>query len=315
MPDSSEQQLSQEEYLKIHLSNLDKTKTKEENTTQQPKVNTDNSRLSDLQFFAFDTKDFPCSDFYQPGTTIQIRAAQVKEIQAYSTIEDTNYHDIVEKMNDMLSACVRVKYMDGSMGSYLDIRDPDRFFLIFVIRELTFQQGNNLSTKTSCSCGNEELNIELIRENFRFFKIDDKIVKFYNHTLSCFTFETRSGSIYNLAPPTIGLQKSFTDYIIKENAEKRKPNLSFLKIVPFLLYDRTSITIDGVKAKLIEFQTMSNMDFQFLNQAVEKLSFGIKEIVKNCNSCGVEVRSEMIFPDGPSAVFVNDDAFEKYIKE
>ena len=102
--------------------------------------------------------------------------------------------------------------------------------------------------------------------------------------------------------------------IIKENAEKRKPNLSFLKIIPFLLHDRTSITIEGIKTKLEEFQKMDDVSFQFLNSAVEKMSFGIKELVKKC-SCGLEVHSDMIFPDGPSAIFVIHDAFDQFIKE
>jgi hypothetical protein len=37
-------------------------------------------------------------------------------------------YDVVEKMNDMLMACVRIKYPDGRMGSYLEIKDPDRLF-------------------------------------------------------------------------------------------------------------------------------------------------------------------------------------------
>jgi hypothetical protein len=122
------------------------------------------------------------------------------------------------------------------------------------------------------------------------------------------------GTMFHVAPPTIGLQKAFTEYIVKENAEKRKPNLSFLKIIPFLLHDRTTISQEGIKAKLEEFSKMSNNSFQFLNSAIDKLTFGIQKAVKLC-SCGEEVHSEKIFPDGPSAIFVVHDAFERYIKE
>jgi hypothetical protein len=277
------------------------------------KVEIDNSTIGNLQYFSFDVKEFPCGIFYPAGSTIQIRAAEVKEIQSYSMVDDTNYYDIVEKMNEMLSSCIRIKYPDGNIGSYLDIRDPDRFYLVFSIRELTFQQGNSLVTKATCSCGNE-LQMELKRENFRIFSIPDKLKKYYNSANRCFTFETIGGSVYHLAPPTIGLQKAFTDYIVKENSEKRKPNLSFLKIIPFALYDRTTISQEGIKQKLDEFTKIDNQSFQFLNSAVEKLSFGIEKVVKLC-SCGLEVHSDMIFPDGPSALFVVHDAFEKYIKE
>ena len=91
-------------------------------------------------------------------------------------------------------------------------------------------------------------------------------------------------------------------------------NLSFLKIIPFLLYDRNSITIDGIKSKLEEYQKIDDISFQFLNAAVEKMTFGIEKLRKQCE-CGLESHTDMIFPDGPSAIFVVHDAFEQFIKE
>ena len=261
--------LSEEDYLKKHLEGLETNKKQ-----QHVEVKADSSRLSDTQYFSFDTKDFPCGIFYPSGTSMQVRPALVVEIQSYSMVDDTNYHDIVEKMNDMLSACIRVKYPDGTIGSYLDIRDPDRYYLIFLIRELTFQQGSSLSTTKTCTCKNE-LHIELKRSSFRFYETNEKLNKYFDTTNRCFRFETVNGNVYKLSPPTIGLQKSFTDYIIKENGEKKKINMSFLKIIPFLLYDRTSISIEGIKTKLEEFEKIDDISFQFLNSAVEKLSFGI----------------------------------------
>ena len=243
-----------------------------------------------------------------------IRPAQVREIQAYSMVDDSNFYDIVEKMNDMLQACVRVKYADGKVGSFLDVRDQDRLFLVFLIRELTFQQGNTLNVPSKCpSCG-EELQVELKRDNFVFHDIDVKLEKFYNRNTGSYHFKTVNGKTFELTPPNIGLQKAFTDYIIKENNEKKSPNLSFLKIIPFMLAGRTSITYDGIKSKLREFEDMDDISFQFLNAAVGKMTFGIKELKKTC-TCGEEVHTEMQFPNGASGIFVIHDAFEAYIKE
>ena len=88
-----------------------------------------------------------------------------------------------------------------------------------------------------------------------------------------------------------------------------------MKIIPFLLYDRTSITIDGIKAKLTEYEKMDDISFQFLNSAVDKMTFGIEKLKKNCGVCGLEVHTDMIFPDGPSALFVVHDAFDQFIEE
>lgn len=306
----SEKNLSEEEYLRKHLESFEK----KESQPQPVTIQVDNTRTSDLQYFAFDVREFPCGIFYPAGSTIQVRPAQVKEIQAYSMVDDNNFYDIIEKMNDMLSSCVRIKYPDGTIGSYLDIKDPDRYYLIFLIREITFQQGSSLTTNATCTC-NTTSAIELKRDNFRKFEIPDKIAKFYNPKDLCFTFKVNNGKTFNLAPPTIGLQKSFTEYIIKENNEKRKPNLSFLKIIPFMLIGRNNITLDGIKSKLDEYENLDDTSFQFLNSVVEKMTFGIEKLSKKCSTCGLEVHTEMIFPDGPSAIFIIHDAFEQFIEE
>jgi hypothetical protein len=312
MSEKNKNNLTEDDYLRKHLDGLE-NKNNQQNFQPKVTVNVENERNNTLQYLSFDVREFPCGIFYEVGSTIQIRAAQVKEIQAYSMVDDTNFYDIVEKMNDMLSACVRIKYPDGRIGSYIDIKDPDRFYLIFLIRELTFQQGSNLTTTSTCTCNNE-ISIELKRANFKNYEINDKISRFYDPQTYSFRFKA-NGNVFYLSPPSIGIQKNFTEYIIKENNEKKKPNLSFLKIIPFTLCGRNSITMDGIKAKLQDFEKMDGDSFQFLNSAVEKISFGIEKLKKKCDLCDLEVHTDMIFPNGPSAIFVVHDAFEQFIEE
>ena len=312
---SNTENLSEEEYLRRHLSELEQSKMQAQinSTDDSQKSQPDSSRATDLQYFNFDIRELPCGKYYPAGTMFMVRPAQVREIQAYSMVDDQNFVDVVEKMNDMLQACVRIKYPDGKVASFLEVKDQDRLFLIFLIRELTFQQGNNLSVTTSCTCG-QQVPIELRRENFHFHEIDEKLDKYFNNGSRCFNFKTINGKSFDVTPPNIGLQKSFTEYIIKENNEKRNPNMAFLKIIPFMMPGRTSITYDGIKAKVAEFEKMDDISFQFLNAAVSKLTIGIKELKKKC-SCGEEVHTDMQFPNGASGIFVIHDAFEAYIKE
>ena len=311
---SKDKEMSEEDYLKKHLGDLDNPKNVMNNDipfVAQPKV--DNTRTTDLQFFNFDIKELPCGEFYPSGTVFMVRPAQVREIQAYSMVDDNNFYDIVEKMNDILQSCVRVKYSDGKVGSYIEVKDQDRLFLVFLIRELTFQQGNSLTVNSKCSCG-EDVQMELKRDNFSFHEIDEKLERYFSASTRTYHFSTINGREFELTPPNIGLQKSFTEYILKESNEKRTPNLSFLKIIPFMLAGRTSITYEGIKAKLKEFEEIDDISFQFLNAAVGKMTFGIKELKKKC-SCGEEVHTDMQFPNGASSIFVIHDAFEAYIKE
>ena len=311
---SKDKEMSEEDYLKKHLGDLDNPKNVMNNDipfVAQPKV--DNTRTTDLQFFNFDIKELPCGEFYPSGTVFMVRPAQVREIQAYSMVDDNNFYDIVEKMNDILQSCVRVKYSDGKVGSYIEVKDQDRLFLVFLIRELTFQQGNSLTVNSKCSCG-QDVQMELKRDNFSFHEIDEKLERYFSASTRTYHFSTINGREFELTPPNIGLQKSFTEYILKESNEKRTPNLSFLKIIPFMLAGRTSVTYEGIKAKLKEFEEIDDISFQFLNAAVGKMTFGIKELKKKC-SCGEEVHTDMQFPNGASSIFVIHDAFEAYIKE
>lgn len=307
--------LSEEDFLKKYLEETDMSKSKAPQFEEAKGFKQeDTGRVADLQYFAFDAKDLPLGIFYPNGTKIMVRAAQVKEIQSYSMVDDKNFYDMIEKMNDMLSACVRVKYVDDKVGSYLDVKDGDRVYLIFLIRELTFQQGNVLAANATCKCG-LEMQVELKRQHFCYHDMPESLGKYFETFDKVFKFETISGQIYSIAPPTIGLQKSFTEYIVKEYNEKKTPNLSFLKIIPFTLTNRNSITVDGIKAKLVEFQSLSIQDFQFLNAAVNKMQFGIKELKKICTQCGEEVHTDMVFPNGPSAIFALPDAFDQFIKK
>jgi hypothetical protein len=312
---ANDKEMSEEDFLKKHLeeqenkSNFNPSKSMIDQISTKQAV--DSTRTTDLQYFNFDVNDLPCGKFYPVGTLLMIRPAQVKEIQAYSMVDDNNFYDIVEKMNDMLQACVRVKYPNGNIASYIDVKDQDRLYLIFMIRELTFQTGSSLAVTVQSGSG--DVQIELKRENFKFHEVDSKIEKYFSKAKNCYVFKTINNKEFELTPPNIGIQKSFTDYIIKENNDSRTPNLAFLKIIPFMLDGRTSITYEGIKAKLKEFEEIDDISFQFLNAAVSKMTFGIKELYKVID--GQEVRADMQFPNGASGIFVVHDAFEAFIKE
>lgn len=305
-------ELTEEEYLKQHLSNFDSNQNKKEDIFESSIERENISTISDLQYFNYSVDQLPCGRFYPKGTLLMVRPAQVKEIQAFSMVDDNNTYDIIEKMNYMIQTCVRIKFPDGNIGSYLDVKDQDRIFILFLIRELTFQKGNELTVKTTCPLDNEEVVIPLKIKNFVIQEPDEKLEKHYNSAKGTYSFTLKNGMIYEMTPPNIGIQKSFTDYIVKENQEKRTPNLAFLKIIPFMLPDRKSITNEGIKKKLKDFEEMDEMSFQFLNSAVDKMKIGIKEL-KIIHECGEEIRTDLSFPNGASDLFVIHDAFESYL--
>lgn len=302
----------QEEYLSKFL-----TETKEDVKEIKDTLKETNN-LNTLEYLSVDLDELPLGIFYQDGTKIKIRAAKVHEVQAYSVVDDKNFLDVTEKMNQLLSSCVKVILPNNKQGSYKDIKDGDRLYLIFMIRELTFQKGNSLAKEVDCPYCSNEISIPFratsnaeYPKTFEIHEMPESIEKYFNREMKCFDFEI-NGNTYRMAPPTIGIQEIFYSDIKTKVQNKKNPNVSFLKIIPFLLWDRTSITEEGIKAKELEFKKMDMYTFQVINQAVDKMEFGLKGLKITCNECGGEVHSDMSFPNGASSLFVISDFFTDF---
>ena len=278
-----------------------------------------NSDSSD--YLNVDLNDLPCGRFYKKGTSIKIKAAKVADIQAYSAIDENNFVDVVEKMNEMLSKCVKYISSNGTQGSYKNIKDGDRLFLIFMIRELTFQNGNNLVKEATCESCKTEAKIPFratknqhSEKTFVYHEIDELLENIFNEDTGCYELII-DDVMWRLAPPTIGIVEIFFGDMKDKTINKKNLNLAFLKIIPYLLYDRDTITTEGILQKEKEFSKLDLDTFTLLDQLVDKMTFGIKGLKTICTECGSEVHTEMTFPDGPKAIFVIPNLLERFIKK
>jgi hypothetical protein len=317
MSDKKINNKQQEEYLNKFLPKSDDISSELNQLSSQLKQKDPNT----LEYLSVDLSVLPLGIFYPDGLRIKIRAAKVFEVQAYSVVDDSNFLDVTEKMNQLLSSCVKVTLPNGNNGSYKDIKDGDRLYIIFMIRELTFQKGNSLAKEITCNHCSHEFSIPFratsnmeYPKTFKNHEMSESLERFFNSELKCFEFNI-DNAIYRLAPPTIGIQEIFYGDIKDKVQNKKNPNVSFLKIIPFMLYDRTTITNDGIKAKEDEFKKLDMYTFQVLNQAVDKMVFGLKGLEMECPECGMEVHTDMTFPNGASSLFVIPDWFDNFIKK
>jgi hypothetical protein len=279
------------------------------------------STYSDMDYLMVDLASLPLGIFYKAGTKIKIRAATVAEVEAYSVVDDKNYLDVVEKMNQLLSSCVKISYSDGKSGTYKDIKDGDRLFLIFQIRELTFQKGNSLAKDAQCEACSQEFKLPFrstanneYPKTFISHDMPDRLKKYFNGSNKTFDFKINQ-VLYQLSPPSIGIQEQFFTTIRETVQAQKKVNVSFTKIIPFVFSHKSSVPEKEVKEWENRFKTLDMNTFQILNKAVDLMQFGLKELMMPCPACGTEVHTDITFPDGASSLFVVSDPFDEFDTE
>lgn len=310
-----------EDYLKQYVSGKDlgSDNNRDLEPPEEPPVggHSKYSGPDDFEYEMVPLEELPCGIFYPDGIKIMVRAAKVAEIQAYSVVDDKNIYDITEKMNEMLKTCVKVILPSGKNGSYFDVKDADRVYLIFYIRERTFQSGNNLKLDCECEYCGHEYSVNMMRKSFRKGEMPEDLAKYFDSTTRMFHFDLNNADSVSLGLPTIGIQKHFYEYIKDTVKEEKSPNMAYLKTDPFLIPNRSKISTEGIKKRIIDFKKMDPGTYQFVNGAINKIddAFGIKEVVSKCPECKEEVHSKMRFPGGASALFVIPDAFDQFIKK
>jgi hypothetical protein len=315
--DENSKDESQMEYLGKFLENTNSSINEIKTEIHEMKSQYNESTL---EYISVDLSTLPCGDFYPANTSIKIRAAHVNEVQNFSVIDENNPIDATDKMNEMLSSCIKVVLSNGNVGSYKNIKDADRLFLIFMIRELTFQKGNTLVRDFECPHCHKEIKIpyrstpnQSQPKTFVISEILPELKKFYKPQLKTFRIIINQVE-YRLKPPTIGIQEIFFKYIIDKQKDGKKIKTPFLKLIPYLLDDRTTISEDGIKAKEKEFEAMDMQTFQVLNSFVDKMTFGITELKMTCE-CGNEVRTDFTFPFRTADLFIIPDAFADFDSE
>lgn len=273
-----------------------------------------------LKYIQIEISSLPLSYFYKEGTKISIRAAEVSEIQAYSVVNDENYLDVTEKMNQLLSSCTRVILPGNVKGSYKDIKDGDRLFLIFLIRELTFQKGHSYSKPVKCGKCKHSFDIPFrassnkdFPKTFEFYEMPESIEEYYDKREKLFKLDFDK-AIYKLAPPTIGIQEQFFGLMKEKVAAEQELNVSFNKVMPFLLPHVSHVSEKGLVTREQEYTGLDIEVWGDIDAMVDEMKFGLKGLKMNCPECGSEVHTDVKFPTGAKGIFHVSSRFEKHNK-
>ena len=294
-----------------NLGKVDPTKGMGLTSPDDPEIR----RIQELTgYMKLDLGNLPSAGkFYREDFEIHIRAARVGEIRDFSTIDEENIRDVDEKLNSILVGCTKIMY-GNQRGSYRDILEEDRIYVLLSIRELTFKNGEaklmmpvGKKKCTSGSCKSQD-SVELKTANLQFNEVDDLIEKYYDSENKCYTIPTKSHGELVLAPPTIGVMRAITDWARKREEENKSWDKSSLGILPYVQREWRGFDEKQIFSAMTSFQGWDSGKYSIIFRLVEKMKIGIKpEFVYPCQSCGAEVTVPLSFPGGIKSLFIIQD--------
>jgi len=294
------------------LGHVDPLKGRGMTSPDDPEI----KRLQSLTgYVEFNLTQLPSGgNFYREDFTLHIRPARVGEIRDFSTMDETNIRDVDEKLNNMLMMCSKISY-GKSVGSYKDILEEDRIYIILSIRELTFKEGEAklmLSVKghdcPAKSSQNNKASIELRTNNLDFQEADEMISKYYDNQEKGYSIQTKSYGEIQMSPPTIGVMRSITDYIRTREEEGKSWDKSSLQILPYIQREWRSWNEKDIFSEVTKFQGWDSKKFSLVFRLAERMKIGVKpELKYTCSGCGTEVLAPLEFPDGIKSLFVIPD--------
>lgn len=260
--------------------------------------------------------------YYPEGTKVAIRAAEVREIRHFSTIDEDDKLDIEEKLTHIIDRCSRMDFPGEGVVSYKDLKQEDRFFIIMAIRDLTFVKGENsiiLKPQKTCNqtpdCPFND-GIELRTGVLSSYDLDEQVAKYYNSETRSFVFNIkRIDKTIELYIPSIGVTQEITSFISECAKKNIDVDEGFLNIAPFMFSEWRDLNFQRILSKMRESDYWTKEEFSLYFELSERIKMGTKlEVKQKCPVCGdMEVTARITFPNGLRSLFVISDIFRELL--
>jgi len=250
--------------------------------------------------------------FYREDFEIHIRAARVGEIRDFSMMDEGSLKDADDRLNGILSACSKVMY-DTQRGSYKDIMEEDRIYVILSIRELTFKEGEYklmMPAKGNCSTAgcSAQSSMELRTQNLQFQTPEESVERYYDPESKSYAIQTKNYGVIYMAPPTIGVMRTVSEYGRKKEEEGANWDKSLVSILPYLKREWRNLTDKEIFTEITGLQGWDAVKYSIAYRMAEKMKMGVKpEFTFPCQTCGAEITVPLTFPGGIKGLFVIHD--------
>lgn len=241
---------------------------------------------------------------YPDNTEILIRPAKSKEIRHWSTIDESDPLDAIDKINFILGACTKFVIKGSGALTYNDYLEIDRYHILFRIYELTFpNQENKLFANIKCQFDGHINATQIQSDNLKGFSVPSELVKWYSAEDKCFKIVSEKlNETFFIYLPTIGVESAFSAKRKHDIINGNDIDKSFYEFGPYLVPDWRGLTLDELTT--LKFSSFSWPDNKFIfihrfTEALRKAS--LNRAVSICEKCKKPTESH-IFLEGSFTV-------------
>ena len=245
--------------------------------------------------------------FYPDGTEITIKAAEVGEIRHWSTIDENDFLDMDMKMNFIVEKCIRIKNMEQNvLMHWKDIKEIDRFYLIFLVHEFSFPDGENkLYINFGCNIqckgdGTYREKVHLKSNMLNMFTVPEDLMQYYDPTEKCFVKNSQKlGEVLKFYMPTIGVSQ-YVKGLVRDARDKGSYiDPAFLKVAPYMIKDWRDLNDRYLESLRMDTFKWGKNKLLFIAGFSDALEKSVSLIVKKqCPRCDVELEAPLFFRGG-----------------
>jgi hypothetical protein len=273
------------------------------------------SVVTDLGWIRIKTETLPSQGiFYPMGSEITIRAASAAEIRHWSTIDEEDILSMDDALNKIMERCCKIR-LGSILGTYKDIKEIDRFFIIFAIRELTFKKGENqLNVSFNCTrCGKTD-DRSIIKEMLSYYTPVPELQARFNEEMKCFHLKMTNGEELRLYLPSLGVMNFIKNYVKDKVQNKQDYDKAFLKWAPFLFSDWRTLNDASYQKTLQDSYAWGTDKISVLDWFVRQMQDTVKAQLRNeCSVCGEEAFAPINFRGGIKSLFLVSDISSKLL--
>lgn len=263
------------------------------------------------------------SKYYPEDWEFYVRPASVDAIRSWSAIDDENANVVDDVFNEIVRSCFMIKSPFGPVP-WGNLRSWDRFFVLLLIRQYTFQQGEHKFEYTDeCPECDHSVTFTLDSTTLQFDLPDPEVEHHYDQQTCTWIIDPTEydveGETFTLYLPTLEKDSIIKQWIIARLQNKKKVDNVFIKFLPWMankLSKNTDVSNRQIKELEMKFKSFDTEMFSFMNDVIKNIIvMPSTKLTTKCSVCGEEVVTDIRFPNGVSSLFNSTSRHKKFGKK